>query len=363
MSLDAKWGVNTNGRTEYDIIDNPGEYYEAYYLALRNNLMYRQENPMAFDQAHITANKTLPLPSTSMGLGYMVYDVPQGEFLIGTNGRLNPHAVLGNRVLSGNNIYTLYPDDWYKHGTRNGMRQEYNLNVTGGNDKYSLMATLGYLDNEGITPSSSIRRINTRLKANYQAYSFLRLGASAGYSNTNSDNLGNVLGVPYTIAPIYPLFIRDANGNIMQDKNGNRYDYGNRDMGVLRPNEMNGNPVQSDLLDVASNSSNAFNIQGFATADFLNGFHLTVNGSVYITEARTKTTYNPDYGYSVTDGGSTSVAHGRTTDTNFQQLLNYNRSFGQHNVDILLGHEYTRQEGTSLQATAKTLPTITPTMS
>ena len=76
VTLDAKWGVNTNGRTEYDLIDNAGEYYEAYYMGLRNYFMYRQENPMSFEQAHIQANNTLGLPDTKMGLGYMVYDVP-----------------------------------------------------------------------------------------------------------------------------------------------------------------------------------------------------------------------------------------------------------------------------------------------
>lgn len=348
ITVDARWGVNTNGRTEYDIIDNPGEYYEAYYMALRNNYMYRQENAMPFGQAHIQANNTLSLPSSRQGLGYMVYDVPKGEFLIGTNGRLNPHAVLGNRVVSGNEVYTLYPDDWMKEGTRNGFRQEYNVNITGGNEKYSLMATLGYLNNKGLTPSSNLERINARIKANYQAYDFLKIGANAGYTNTNSDNLGEVLGTPYTVAPIYPLYIRDGNGDILYDRNGKRYDYGNNDVGVVRYPEMNGNPIQSDILDINHNSSNAFNIQGYADLTFLNDFKLTVNGSVYITEYRQKRTYNPDYGYSVADGGSTIVSHGRTTDVNFQQLLNYNRSFGMHNVDILLGHEYSRQQTTYL---------------
>lgn len=353
VTLDAKWGVNSNGRVEYDMIDNPGEYYEAYYRSLMNYYMYRQEVPMTFDQAHIEANRTLPRPETERGLGYMVYDVPKGEFLIGTNGRLNPHAVLGNRTYYNGQIYTLYPDNWLKEGTRNGFRQEYNLNITGGNDKYSLMASLGYLDNNGLTPTTNIKRINARLKVNYQAYSFLRVGASAGYTNTNSNSLGEVFQTPYILAPIYPLYIRDGNGNIMTDKNGPRYDYGNRDMGLIRPTLMNGNPNQSDRLDFNNNSSNAFNMQGFATLDFLRDFHLTVNGSVYITEYRTKRTYNPDYGYNVIDGGSTSINQGRTTDTNFQQLLNYNRSFGLHNVDVLLGHEYSRQQAPYISVDAK----------
>lgn len=52
--------------------------------------------------------------------------------------------------------------------------------------------------------------------------------------------------------------------------------------------------------------------------------------------------YNPFYGYEVTNGGKTSVSHYRTTNTNFQQLLNFNRTFGSHSVDVLLGHEYSR---------------------
>ena len=150
ITLDTKWGANTNGRVEYDLIDCAGEYYEAYYRALTNYYMYRQENPMSFDQAHVTANNTIGLPSSQGGLGYMVYSVPENQFLIGTNGRVNPQATLGNRVAYNNEIYTLYPDNWLKEGSRNGFRQEYNVNLTGGNDKYAIMATLGYLDNQGL---------------------------------------------------------------------------------------------------------------------------------------------------------------------------------------------------------------------
>ena len=352
VTFDAKWGVNTDGHVEYDIIDNPGEYYEAYYRALTNYYMYRQENPMGFDQAHITANKTIPMPDSQGGLGYMVYNVPQGEFLIGTNGKLNPHATLGNRVAYNNQIYTLYPDNWLKEGTRNGLRQEYNFSLTGGNDKYSLMATLGYLNNEGLSNNNDIKRYTSRVKVNYQAYDFMRVGANAGYTHTVSNTLGAVFGTPFNIAPIYPLYVRDGNGNILTDRNGKRYDYGNNDMGFMRPADPQGNVNQDDNLNINEVDANAFNISGFGTIDFLRDFHLTVNGSVYITESRSKSTYNPYYGYNATSGGMTSLDHYRTTDYNFQQLLNYNRSFGAHNVDLLLGHEYSRTEGMDLYANA-----------
>lgn len=348
VTLDATWGVNTNGRIEYDLIDNPGEYYEAFYRAHLNNYMYRQENPIPFEQAHIKANNIFGEAGENGGLGYVVYNTPPGEFLIGTNGRLNPHATLGRRIAYNNQIYTLMPDDWLKEGTRNGFRQEYTLNVTGGNEKYSMMASIGYLDNEGISKNNDLERFSARVKLNYQAFDFLRVGATAGYTNSETRNLSNVFGVPYSVAPIYPAYIRDANGNIMYDEHGPMFDNGYDQIGLTRPVEQDGNTLQDDRYNVSKNSSNAFNLQGFATIDFLKNFHLTVNGSVYITENRTNDALSPWYGYSAESGGSTTVAHYRTADYNYQQLLNYNRSFGDHNLDVLLGHEYTRSTGTDL---------------
>lgn len=355
VNFDAKWGANTDGRIEYDYIDNPGEYYEAYYMAQKNYLMYRSENPMSAQQAHILANQAITKSASEGGLVYMVYDVPQGELLIGNNGRLNPHAVLGNRIAYNNDIFTLYPDDWYKAGTRDGMRQEYNVSITGGNERYSMLASLGYLDNNGVSRGSNLQRFTARLKVNYQAYSFLRVGASSGYTNTNTDDLASVFGTRYTVAPIYPLYLRDGNGNILYDSHGPRYDNGYNEIGLERPIDLGGNRIQDDRYDKNHNSSNAFNIQGFATLDFLNDFHFTVNGSLYITENRPNSALNPYYGYSKESGGSTYINHYRTTDTNFQQLLNYAHTFGRHNVDVLLGHEYTRSTQTGISASSSKL--------
>lgn len=344
VTVGAKWGVNTDARVQYDYIDNPGEYYEAFYTGLMNNYRYRQG--MSFQEAHILANNTLAKPSQENGLGYMVYSVPNNEFLIGENGKVNPNASLGNRVAYKKQIYTIYPDDWTKEGTRNGFRQEYNLSVSGGNDKFTFMGTLGYLDNQGISKGSDMERITTRIKTTYNPYSFLRVGANASYTHTLSNNRYAVFGLLYTIAPIYPVYIRDGAGNIMYDSHGKRYDYGYMDVGLERPADKNGNSLQDDLLNLYQNSVNAFSTQGFATVDFLKYFHLTVNGSVYITERRYKNAVNPYYGWNVSTGGYATVNHYRGTDLNFQQLLNYNRSFGAHSVDLLIGHEYSREEDT-----------------
>lgn len=347
VTATAKWGVNHDGSVKYDVIEKPGQYYEAFYMAMKN--YYMNNRGYNFADAHLSANKIIGSPYENGGLSYMVYSVPDNQQLIGTNGRLNPNATLGNRIAYGDKIYTLYPDDWTKAGLRDGFRQEYNLNLNGGNENFTFYGSLGYLNDEGIAYGTDLERFSARLRTEYKAYSFLRIGASAGYTHTITNVEDGVFGTLTSVAPIYPLYVRDADGRIMRDNHGKVYDYGDgRIIGLVRPVDNSGNVIQEDRLDTNRNVSNAFNLQGYATVDFLRDFHLTVNGSVYVTENRINVGYNPYYGYNTNNGGYVSVGHYRTIDTNFQQLLNWSRTFGKHSVDALLGHEYSTNDGTNL---------------
>lgn len=346
VNLTAKWGANTNGRQNYDVITDPGQYYEAFYLAYKN--MYMMDQGMDAGLAHLNANNKIGQPYETGGLGYVVYNVPENEVLIGTNGRLNPNATLGNRISNNGEIYTLYPDNWEKEGTRTGFRQEYNLQLTSSNDKYSFLGSLGYLDAQGLAYNNDIKRYTARLKADVQAYSFLKVGASAAYNHTENNSNTSIFGVVTGMSPIFPLYIRDAQGNIMTDSHGKMYDYGAGNLtGILRAPDSNGNMVQDDFLNTNHSSGNAFTMQGYATVDFLDGFHFTVNGTSYITENRYNYAYNPYYGYD-TGRGSVSTYHYRTANFNTQQLLNYSKNFGNHSVDVLLGHEYNRNSNATL---------------
>ena len=61
--------------------------------------------------ANAWANKTM-----IDHLGYNVYNVPEGEMLIGMNGRLNPNATLGRKYTRDGVEYYLQPDDWEGFG-------------------------------------------------------------------------------------------------------------------------------------------------------------------------------------------------------------------------------------------------------
>ena len=93
---------------------------------------------------------------------------------------------------------------------------------------------------------------------------------------------------------------------------------------------------------------NTFN--GVATADIRLMKDLTFRSvnSVYLKESRGKETVNPWFGQYATDNGSVAVEHGRTWSYNYQQVLNWKPTFGSHEFDFMLGHEYYRMISTTL---------------
>lgn len=350
ISVDAKWGYNEDALVDYESVTDPGQYYELFYKAMYNKLHYGDK--LDAYTAHQKANEAIYRPSSESGLGSVVYSVPDGEYLIGQNGRLNPHATLGYVVKNKGKEYMLYPDDWKKEGLRKGFRQEYNIGINGGTEQFKNYASIGYMKNNGICYGSDYERYSARLKSEYVARPWLTIGGNISYTHTTTHASGGAFAVSHQIAPIYPVYLRDGKGNILYDRHGKMYDYGNGEVnGVVRANETNTARLQSDRLDVDENTSNAYGLQGFADITFLEGLKLTVNVSAFNTENRGNSATNPYYGYTKINGGTSVVNHYRTFTFNTQQLLNYSKEFGKHTVSALLGHEFTRDTYTGLSGT------------
>lgn len=165
ISFDAKWGVNSRAVKDYEYIKNPAHFYEVHYGALKR---YYLDSDMSEIQAHSLANQNLAASANEGGLGYMIYTLPEGQEFIGINGKVNPLATLGRRVVYQGQEYYIQPDDWTDAAFRHSLRQEYNISISGSTEKASVYASVGYLDNEGIAYNSDMQRFTSRLKVDYQ---------------------------------------------------------------------------------------------------------------------------------------------------------------------------------------------------
>ena len=157
VSVDMKVGVNQRAQQDYDYITDPGEYYEMHYKGLYN--YYSQVAGLSSYEAHARANATMLNPSAGSGsLGYNVYTLPEGQDLIGRNGKLNPQATLGRLINFKGEDFWVTPDNWIDEVYMNGIRQEYNVNVAAGNERGSFYGSFGYLNNDGIVENTGYER-------------------------------------------------------------------------------------------------------------------------------------------------------------------------------------------------------------
>ncbi|MBQ4631917.1 MAG: TonB-dependent receptor [Prevotella sp.] len=354
ITVDAKWGSNSKGVPEYEYIKSPAKHYEMWYLALNNYA--KDKLGYADAQAYVWANKNV-VDNTTFGLGYNVYDVPEGQYLIGMNGKLNPNATLGRHFTYNGQEYTLMPDDWNDAVYNNSLRQEYSVTANATTDRSSFYASVNYLDNEGITPNSQYDRLTGRLKADYQVKPWLKVGGNFSYTHFEADQTnpdyegasnssGNVFAMSM-MAPIYSVYVRDGEGNIMHDNLTNMpmYDYGDgTHNGVIRPYLKSANPLSANQLDKNNYNGNAFNVSGFAEIRFLKDFKFTTSNSVYIDETRQTNTINPYYGQYASSNGIVYKYHTRSVSQNYLQQLDWRKKFGEHNIEVMVAHENYKYE-------------------
>ena len=359
ITVDAKWGVNSRAVQDYDRITDPGQFYETYYAQLYNYQHYGQG--IGADAANVWANSTM-----LNHLGYNVYTLPEGEQLIGMNGKLNPAAKLGRSYEWNDETYYMTPDDWTDAAYSNALRQEYTVTASASHDRGNFYASFSHLDEDGIIEYSSYKRTTARLKADYQLKQWAKLGVNANYthsdtkSNPNmSDDWGSTNLMYYTsyIAPIYPIYVRvlDANGNpvVRTDANGNpQYDYGvpATNYGVGRAFLQTGNPLGSNRYNSVKTIGNQFN--GNASLDIFLTKNLRFNNTSTIILGQTiySDYENALYGPKVGVNGEITKQQTNTLRQNHVQTLNYSNEWGSHELTVLLGHEWWDQKTRYLSA-------------
>ena len=145
------------------------------------------------------------------------------------------------------------------------------------------------------------------------------------------------------MAPIFPVFEKDANGQTVLDNTGNPvFDYGaNRPAGA----NSNWNMIATLYDDKYSTLSD--NLSARAHVDLgglkegpLQGLKLTVNYGFDLVQQAGMTYYNPYNGNAVSVGGRLNKATARTFTYTLNQLLSYDRKFGAHHIEALVGHEF-----------------------
>ncbi|HEY6502995.1 MAG TPA: SusC/RagA family TonB-linked outer membrane protein [Chitinophagaceae bacterium] len=333
VSFRVLQGFSTRGLPEYERVD-PQEFYVLNWESLRNALVYTS------GQAPATANQNAT-NGIKTQLGYNPFNVPNND-IVRTDGTINPNAQL------------LWPDDldWNKELERLGSRQEYSVSYSGGNDKSDYFGSFSYTNEKGFIIRSDWRRFSGRLNINTQPLSWFRTGLniSAVVNNTNqasdASNTGyvNPFYFTRTMGSIYPVYAHNqTTGEYMLDVQGNRfYDYGNFSaLGI--PNRAPGASPGRHIIEETKLNQNLFKrntISGraYGSLIFTPWLKFTTNISVDLTDRNASTYENTKVGDGAPAGRATKNNQ-KTTSYTFNQLLEFEKRFGDHHISAMAGHE------------------------
>ena len=90
---------------------------------------------------------------------------------------------------------------------------------------------------------------------------YARFDSNSLSNNGTSSSTGNIWAFVTQMAPIYPAYVRNADGSIMVDNNGiGMMDYGSGiNAGMQRPFIADANPILDNKLNTRNSEGNAIN--------------------------------------------------------------------------------------------------------
>ena len=347
IEIDVKGGANMRLLPLYDVIDSPEEYVTLCWQSLYSQKYAASQNE---SQAIKYANNNL-YGDAGIPTIYNLWTQP-GNLLI------NAYDAAGNvkpsfdksvaRLAAFQNM-----ESWYNTLFHNGMKLEATAKISGGNEKLNYYTSFGYLKDEGYYTASDFQRFNTRANINYQAKKWLKGGLNIQYayssiSNPVQDNVANN-GFLFInqIPPIYPVYVRDANGNIAIDPKtgGKMYDYGdngNDNIGEEggRPYSFGINPAGALEWDKQRTVRHQTVANAFLEFKLYEGLKFTINLGAQYLNNRANELSNKYYG-DAAGIGRIANAQANYLAVTSNQLLEYNKTFNEHTIRVMAGHETT----------------------
>ena len=320
---------------------NQTEYVQLVYEALRNENI---DNGMSWSDAETAARNSLS--STLGGEQYNPFKNYSWDQVI------DPATGYVR-----NDVQSAWDENWYDSVLRdNAFRHEHQLQITGGSDHAQYLMSLSYLNQDGILKTTGFERYTGRANINSQITDWLAANINASLAHTISNfsdydgsSTSNVWYTAQFINPLFPVYLKDINGNNVYDSDGNiQYDWGESTAYGSRPGSMTDfSSLGMLLLDKAETKRDIAGLRtgivlgsDLAKYGWRQGLKLAVNFSTDYRNSNYMRYMNAQHGNQANAGGLMEKTNSRIQSYTFNQLLTWNRTFGDHTIGLLAGHEW-----------------------
>ncbi len=237
------------------------------------------------------------------------------------------YDIVNNQITKTNKIGT----DWFHQIFNSAPWQSHTISVSSGSDRSSYYFSLNYLNDQGTLIDTYLKRYSVRANTVFNVKDHIRVGENAYiFYKRNpqilNQNEGNAISYSYRIPPLIPVY--DIMGN-----------YAGTHSFTINNSAQ---PVATQAFNGLSNTDD-WQITGnvFAEVDFLK--HFTVRTSFGGTVENYEYYFFTPTPYMNAEGSTAANQYtegsGDSTTKVWTNTLNYNQTFGDHSIKVLIGTE------------------------
>ncbi|MDO5036150.1 MAG: SusC/RagA family TonB-linked outer membrane protein [Porphyromonas sp.] len=261
ITYNGMFGISRRMGKDYNQV-SPQEYFELTWEAMRNAAV---DNPNLLNAGGLSYPDA-PTYATKSLVNRLGYNPFGDAEPVGMDGRLK----------SG--LTPKWWEDYSELFNNNGYRHDHSVSISGASSRLRYYVSLGYLYQGGIEPGKPyFDRTNLRTNFTYDINKHLQTGVIIGLNKGSGKSTSIQGGYPNfhqyaRMTPgLYPLYKRDAQGNIILDPSGDQIlDFGDGPAGEVnsrRPDVSKDgvNPLGTLDLNKSTNESMGYNVSLFLT--------------------------------------------------------------------------------------------------
>lgn len=251
----------------------------------------------------------------------------------------------GIATVNSTQKHSQYDTNWQDEVLKTALVQDYNVSLSGGGDSGSYFVSAGYYNNDGVSYGNTFDRYNFRVNTQGKK-GWFSFGENLAYSLTNTDpNQTNTYNDFLRMMPTIPIY---------DENNPGGYGYGD----AAKYNTFGVNPIAREDLEYRHFRQNRLNGSlwlEFKPFEFLS---YKFNGGIdlYFYEnswfrGEGNWTQNQEH-----RDPESQKARDNTYNMLIEHMLNFNKDFGKHHVDAVVGTTYQHHEWEGLWASRLNFP-------
>lgn len=223
-----------------------------------------------------------------------------------------------------------YGTNWQDEIFQTAFSQDYNVTVSGGDDKGSYMYSGGYTDQQGVIVNSFYKRYTARANNNRKINKFLELGANISFASsdnrfarTNSETFG-VIPAAISFSPVRPVFDPKADSGFSEDFS----------TGLA-------NPYLTVHTEKNIQTTRNVYISSYADVKFTDWLKFRQNFGTGLSYYERNTYCNRWTGAGISPRNGYATKSDDTYESmTTESLLQFDKTFGAHGVNAILGMTY-----------------------